>query len=163
MRLVDIMENEKNELNRALRHAGDWITAILQGLNETGLETRAKIMELCGKACAVSHGELKIAERIISQATDEEEILTRLNAEIPWCGIWSRHGNTIQSECSKCGCPLVRNSIIELSETLCLCSRGWVKMIFEVLLKMPVKVELEKAIGRGDNVCRFIVHSETNQ
>jgi hypothetical protein len=28
---------------------------------------------------------------------------------------------------------------------------------FDIILEKPVKVELEKSIGRGDNVCHFIV------
>jgi predicted hydrocarbon binding protein len=46
-----------------------------------------------------------------------------------------------------------------MNATLCLCSRGWVKTIFETLLGKPVRVELEKAIGRGDDICRYVVQT----
>lgn len=35
---------------------------------------------------------------------------------------------------------------------------GWVKRVFETLLKKPVRVELEKAIGFGDDAFGSIVH-----
>jgi len=28
----------------------------------------------------------------------------------------------------------------------------------EALLRKPVRIDLEKAIGRGDDVCRYVVH-----
>jgi len=59
--------------------------------------------------------------------------------------------------CQECGCPLVRAGLVELSPTLCLCSRGWVQAVFEAALAKPVEVELEQAIGRGDPACRFVV------
>jgi hypothetical protein len=42
--------------------------------------------------------------------------------------------------------------------TYCYCSVGWVERIFKTLLKTPVKVELDKAIGFGDDVCKYVVH-----
>ena len=33
------------------------------------------------------------------------------------------------------------------------------KTIFETLLGKPVRVELEKAIGRGDDICRYVVQT----
>jgi len=33
-----------------------------------------------------------------------------------------------------------------------------VKIVFETLLERLVRVELEKAIGRGDDVCKYNVH-----
>ena len=33
------------------------------------------------------------------------------------------------------------------------------KSIFEIVLKKPVSVELEKSIGRGDKVCTFVIHT----
>lgn len=106
-------------------------------------------MELCGEACAREDGDLQIAEKIARETTDEGEILARVNKEMSWCGTWIRKGNTIQSTCVRCGCPLVRNKIIDPTETFCFCSRGWVKKIFETTLKKSVTVELEKLLVAG--------------
>jgi predicted hydrocarbon binding protein len=46
---------------------------------------------------------------------------------------------------------------VKLTGTFCYCSVGWVRTIFEALLRRPVEVELEKAIGLGDDVCKYNV------
>lgn len=155
------MQNELEKRKRLLKLTGDLFNSIIKGLNQVDLETKKKIMELCGEACArdgLSGGGLDIARRIAELENEEERILERANKEISWCATWTREGNTIQSVCSECGCPLVRNGIVDLTGTFCYCSRGWVKKIFETLLKRSVDVELEKSIGNGDKVCKFIVH-----
>ena len=152
------MLDEPDKKERLLRRAGSVLDSIIKGLDEVDLETRKKIMELCGEACAREDGDLEIAKRIAKEAADEDEVLVRMNKEIPWCGTWTRKGSTIQSTCVKCGCPLVRNKLVDFRRTFCYCSRGWVKKIFETSLKRSVNVELEKAIGFGDDVCKFVVY-----
>ena len=153
------MLSKHDEKAKLLKRAGEILNSIIKGLDKVDLETRKKIMELCGEACARSDGDLKVAKRIAEEAVDEEEILARINKENIWCGTWTRKGNTIQTTCIKCGCPLVRNHVIDVTGTFCYCSRGWVKKIFETLLKKPVNVELEKSIGLGDKVCKFVLHT----
>lgn len=153
------MLNELDEKTRILKRINAVLNSIIKGLEKVDLETRKKIMELCGEACAREDGDLEIAKRIAEETTDEEEILTRVNKEIPWCGIWTLKDNTVQCTCVKCGCPLVKHKVVNLTGTFCLCSRGWVKKIFETLLKKPVNVELEKSIGLGDKLCKFVVHT----
>jgi len=157
--LIEPQRGVAMEEMKLLKRAGELLNSILQGLIEVDLETRKKIMELCGEACAREDGDLEIAKRIAEETVDEEEIIARVNKEILWCSAWIRKGNTIQSTCIKCGCPLVRNNIVNLTGTFCYCSMGWVKKIFETVLKKPVKVELKKSIGFGDNVCNFVVYT----
>jgi len=154
-----MMPNELDEKTRLFRRTSAVLNSIIKGLEKVDLETRKKIMELCGEACAREDGDLEIARRIAEETTDEEEILTKVNNEIPWCGIWTLKDNIIQCTCIKCGCPLVRHKVVDLTGTFCLCSRGWVKKIFETLLERPVNVKLEKSIGRGDKVCKFAVYT----
>ncbi|MFX0200337.1 MAG: hypothetical protein ACFFCW_29820 [Candidatus Hodarchaeota archaeon] len=153
-----MMNNEFNEQEKLLRHTSYLLNSIIKGLDELDFETRQKIMEACGEACAHVDRSPEIAKRIAEEVTEDDKILARVNEEILWCGTWTRRGNTIQSTCTECGCPLVRNKIVDLSETFCYCSRGWVKKIFETVLKRPVTVELEKAIGRGERVCKFVIY-----
>ena len=116
-------------------------------------------MEACGEACA---GEefwspaIEIARRIGGEEMDLDRILERANDEIQWCGKWAREKGAIVSTCTRCGCLLVNEGVVRLI-TFCLCSRGWVRSVFEALLGRPVGVELEKAIGRRDDVCKYVV------
>ena len=152
------MLNELDEKTKLLKRASELLNSVIKGLDEVDLETKQKIMELCGEACARSDEDLAIAKRIAEESVDEEEVIARVNKEILWCGTWTRKGNTIQSTCVKCGCPLVRNKVVDLTGAFCYCSRGWVKKIFETLYKKPVNAELEKTIGLGDKVCKFVVY-----
>lgn len=153
------MLNELDEKTRLLKRTNAVLNLIVKGLEKVDFETRKKIMERCGEACAREDGDLEIAKRIAEETTGEEEILRRVNKEIPWCGIWTLKNNIIQCTCVKCGCPLVRYKVVDLTGTFCLCSRGWVKKIFETLLRKAVDVELEKSIGFGDKICKFVVRT----
>jgi len=150
-------EPKTSDGERLLRQTGRMIDFIVKGLEGLDEETTQGIMERCGEACAET-GDLGLARKIAEETGDIDQIIARANDEIAWCGRWTREGGTITAVCSTCGCPLVRRGIVELSGTFCLCSRGWVKAVFEALLKRPVRVELEKAIGRGDDVCKYNVH-----
>ena len=136
-----------------------WLEALMTGLDaEVDEKTRAQVMEHCGRACAVHFGNIKTAQAIKHGAKGIGDLLDKLNQQKNfWCGRWVKDGDTIYSICKECGCPLIRAGLIELSPTFCNCSRGWVKAVFETLLGGPVEVELEQAIGRGDQVCEFIV------
>lgn len=52
----------------------------------------------------------------------------------------------------------MRAGLITAKDTFCLCSTGWVKLIFSTLLGWPVQVELAQAMGRGDPGCRYVVN-----
>jgi predicted hydrocarbon binding protein len=137
---------------------GKWLKVLIESIDKSVDEKMKKeIMENCGKACAIYHGEIDEIKLIKRKGENLEEILDTMNQEDLWCGKWVKKGNTISSICNKCGCPFVRAGIIKPSETFCYCSRGWVKSVFELILEKPVEVELKKAIGRGDEVCQFII------
>jgi len=136
-----------------------WLAVLMAGLDaEVDERTRAQMMEYCGRACALHHGSIETVKTIQHTAKEIDELLDKLNQQKDfWCGRWVRDRDTIYSVCKECGCPLVRAGWVELSPTFCHCSQGWVKTVFETALGRPVEVELEQAIGRGDQVCKFIV------
>ena len=150
-------ETKTSDGERLLKQTGRMIDFIVKGLGGLDEETTQRIMEKCGEACA-EMGDLVLARKIADETEDIEETIARANDKIAWCGRWVRNRNTITAVCTACGCPLVRRGIVELSGTFCFCSRGWVKTVFEALLERPVRVELKKAIGRGDDVCKYNVH-----
>ena len=141
-----------------------WLTALLAGLDErVDEETRSRLLEACGKACARRHKSIEIAKSIRQESKNIDEFLEELNQQKNyWCGKWVREGDVIYSVCHECGCPLVLAGLVELSPTFCDCSRGWVRAVFEAALGKPVEVELTQAIGRGDKVCKFVILQENN-
>ena len=93
----------------------------------------------------------------MSKAKDVNEFVDRL------VKAWShlhREGGNIYVVYDKCYCPLGRALLKDYPSQLslyCNCSRGWVREMFESALKKPVKVELQKSIIRGDDLCKFKV------
>lgn len=136
-----------------------WVAALLSGLDaEVEDNIKAQVMEYCGRACALHHGDIDTVKAIRSKVKGIDELLDQLNQQDGlWCGRWVRDGDTICSICKQCGCSLMRADLVKPSPTFCQCSRGWVKAVFETALGRPVNVELQHAIGRGDPECKFIV------
>jgi hypothetical protein len=152
-------ESGRNEI--LLRLAGNALNAILDGLGQADTETRERIMRACGEACAREEhwgNAAKKAERIAREDRDLDRIIERVNNEISWCGIWVRDGETVSSTCRECGCPLVRHRVVRNTGVFCHCSKGWAETVWRALLRRPVTVELEKALGFGDDECRYVVH-----
>ncbi|MFX1379741.1 MAG: DUF6144 family protein [Promethearchaeota archaeon] len=152
-----MMSNKYDSKKSLLERSSRVINSIINGMEEISIVKRKKIMEKSGEACAKA-GSFEIAKKISEETTSIEEIIEKINNQIPWCGKWKLKNNFIRSICSECGCPLVRNKIVNLNSIFCYCSLGWVKTIFQILLKKPIHVEILKSIGAGDTICEFIVY-----
>ena len=153
--------NEIERLSFLLKFAGHMIDAVMDGLERFDTKTRKRIMQDCGEACAREEffgPAFDAAKRISEEEIDADRILMRANKEISWCGKWIKSGRMILCTCSDCGCPLVKNGIVTRRKTFCYCSLGWHKIVFETLFKKPVRIELETAIGFGDEECRFVLY-----
>jgi len=155
------MGNAFTKPETLLKLTSSMLNTLLRGLDNVDPETRRKIMEKCGETCAREEmygPATEIARRIAAEESDTLRIIERANSEILWCGSWVREGDNISSTCTTCGCPMVRAGLITATDTFCLCSTGWVRLVFTALLGRPVQVELAQAMGRGDSRCRYVVN-----
>ena len=154
-----------SERNSIIELFQEWVATLVSALEvQVGEDMRAELMESCGRVCALHHGSIEQAMAIKQSTKEIDELLDKLNQQKGfWCESWIRDGDTVYSVCEYCGCPLTRAGLVTLSPTLCNCSRGWVKAVFEAVLERPVEVELEQAIGRGDEVCRFSVRPKEKE
>jgi predicted hydrocarbon binding protein len=140
-----------------MSNANSWIKSLLDNLESLDNETVVKVLEDCGRSCCRSSGYYKKALDSMSKAKDVNEFVDRLGKA------WShlhREGEKVYVVYDRCYCPLGRALLKDYPNQLslyCNCSRGWVREMFESALKKPVKVELEKSIIRGDELCRFKV------
>jgi len=57
-----------------------------------------------------------------------------------------------------CFCPLLKDMWDEMPETFCYCSAGWPKRLFEGILETPLKIDVVKALTKGDDYCEFAIH-----
>ncbi len=151
------MLNKYDSKKALLQRSSSVINSIINAIEKLDVTEKKKIMQKSGEACAIA-GSYQIAKKISEDTTNIEEIIEKINNKIPWCGQWNLKGNTIRSICNQCGCPLVRNKIVNLNRTFCYCSLGWVITIFKTLLKRPVQVYMLKSIGAGDKTCVFVIY-----
>ena len=140
-----------------MSNSGKWIKNLLNNLEKMDGKKVFKVLEDCGRDCCRSSGYYKKAVESMSKAKDVDEFLDRL--EKSWSHL-HRKGGDIYVVYEKCYCPLGRALMKEYPGQLsafCNCSRGWIREMFESALKKTVKVELQKSVIKGDNICRFKV------
>jgi predicted ArsR family transcriptional regulator len=137
------------------RQTEKWISSLIGGLDKhVDEETRAVILEQCGRRCQ-SQSFIKKVKGIYEKSNNIAEFLDRLGKVYKHL---HREGEKTYLVYPRCYCPQV-NRIPKggLSGTYCNCSRGWAKALFEGALGRPVEVIREKSIINGDNECRFRV------
>jgi hypothetical protein len=61
-----------------------------------------------------------------------------------------------------CHCEYIRAAVGPVSPTYCYCGAGWVRQIFEGILRQPVRVEVIHSVLQGDDCCRLAVHLPDN-
>ena len=146
-------EEKDEKKGEDMKFKEEWIKTILKNMDEQFDEnTRIRLMESCGRDCA-RRGSIKIAE---SNKGNLDKMLETLAKYVGKDNI-QKQGKAVHLKYSKCYCSLVNKGPARLSDTYCYCSRGWVLEMFETCAGKPVKVELKKAIKRGDPHCKFIV------
>ena len=130
-----------------------WIACLIAGLNEhVDEETRAEILEQCGRQCQ-SQSLIKKARSIYENSRNIDEFLEKLGQLYKHL---HREGDNAYIVYPKCYCSQV-NKLPEgkLSGTYCNCSRGWAKALFEGALGRPVEVIKEQSIISRDKKCKF--------
>lgn len=141
-----------------MSHFSDWIGTLVYSLDANVDEkTKNQIMEDCGRACARRRAVRKVKD-LKSKVDDLDKLLEEVNRLHFWTDSLHREGNTIYAVYNNCYCSLVKDSKDKLSPSFCLCSRGWVKELMEIIVGKPVDVEIEKTIRRGDAFCKFSVY-----
>ena len=130
-----------------------WIMSFIDGLDRNvDEETKAKILEQCGRQCQ-SQNFTKKARGIYQKSKNIDDFLDKLGQVYKHL---HREGDKIYIVYPRCYCTKV-NKIPKgkLSWTYCNCSRGWAKALFEGALGRPVQVLREQTILHGDKQCKF--------
>jgi predicted ArsR family transcriptional regulator len=139
-----------------------WINSVLSGMAGLENQTGDAVLERCGRECAGMHGLTQKAEKVRSQVEDLNDIdhLFRVYKEKVYNTdrLYKKDG-TIYLEYHQCGCPIVKSGQVT-NPLFCNCTRGYSKGPFEALFQKPVRVEIQKAILRGDDICKLAIHLE---
>ena len=116
-------------------------------------------MRPAGEACAKELMALceKCLGRKISSIEDLVTEWNILRDERNLKGKWVSEGNAVKGIFGECGCPLIRSGLIELHPVQCYCSQGMLETLFSQVSKKMVDVKIKRSIGRGDDVCEFLI------
>lgn len=138
-----------------------WIEAVTKSLGERNdCDLLRATMKDAGKRCAFQLLEMTINHFGRDPKSVDEMIeainqrrIDVLNAKT----FWIREGNKAHFRLEKCSCDLVEAGLAEPNPNFCFCSAGMIECIFSYVCKGPVKAEIVKSIGMGDEHCEFIV------
>lgn len=131
-----------------------WIKELMENMEKiVDPETRGRLMNACGRACARRGGMLKTAQQFKG---DVPGYVRTIGPQVgkDLCRI---EGDIVHWGYPRCYCELVEAGPERLPESYCLCSAGWVQEMFETVAGRPVRVEVIQTIKRGASDCRFIV------
>lgn len=131
----------------------DWISRLMKSMDGfLDEETKIRLMEECGRACAQSHTKkeaLKFKGKLEGWLKRMKKMVGEKNVQ--------REESSIRVTYSKCYCPVIREIQPFSSDAYCNCGQGWLKEIFETVVERPVEVKLEDSIVRGGRQCSFII------
>jgi len=128
--------------------------AKLLGIIDTSLEDNKKqeILEKLGRECAKEFKESALKykgniEGYLSEIMSQWVEKADYNKEEGVIRIFDKKRET-------CFCPFIDKSLIT-SDTMCYCSLGWQKEIYETVTGKPVEVRVIDSILKGGDRCSF--------
>jgi hypothetical protein len=154
------METMEGKMDIPIDKNRKWVAKVHQSIDQLDKEQKAAIMKQPGLNCAFDL--LTLCEgylgRQIGTITDLVDGWNILRDPRNLKGRWKLENGIAHGIFGECGCPLVRSGLIELHPVQCLCSQGMTEMIFSRVAKRTAKVAIRRAIGKGDDICEFVVN-----
>ncbi|MEW6364908.1 MAG: DUF6144 family protein [Acidobacteriota bacterium] len=156
-------ESVGHSCQEKIEFAEGWIKRLMDVLDQTtDGETRRRIMEANGRACAANY--IASSGREIKPVAFADWV-ERLKQR-PDDGSIRVEGRTIYFQYLKnyqgldapesfCLCPLVESKPKGISGTYCQCSVGYIRELFSRTFGQSVQVELLDSVLRGGKRCKF--------
>jgi predicted hydrocarbon binding protein len=143
----------------------NWITLLHKSIATLDEQQQAEIMKPCGHGCA--EDLLALSEKFLERKVESLQDLilgwNMIREKTGLAGKWEvEPQGKIRGIFKECGCPLVSSGLIELNRVQCYCTQGMMETIFSTVARRPVEVEIKQTIGRGDDVCHFLVKLASN-
>ncbi len=136
-----------------------WTALLHKSIDALDQARQAAIMKPCGEGCASDI--LSLCEKFLGKKVDSlDDLITGWNMirdKRGLTGKWVFEQQAVRGIFRECGCPLVSSGLIELHPVQCWCSQGMMEAIFSRVAQKPIEVEIKQTIGRGDEVCHFLV------
>lgn len=113
---------------------------------------KAEILEKLGRECAKEFNE-----EAIKYKGDLEGYLEEIKKKWVEKAEYDKEKGVVRifdKERDKCVCPFIENSRVD-TDTLCYCSIGWQKEIYETVTGKPVDVKIIDSLLKGGKRCSF--------
>jgi predicted hydrocarbon binding protein len=136
-----------------------WVASLHRRIETLGDDVARSVMSAGGADCTSDLLAL-CGKKLGKPVTTVEELVQGWNGlreSRGLQGLWELEGAVAHGVFHECGCALVRSGLIELHPVQCLCSEAMMQNIFSTVAGKPVEVLLRRSIGRGDEVCEFII------
>lgn len=137
----------------------NWISHLHKSIAGLDEQQQAAIMKPCGKGCA--EDILLLCEKVLGRKVATiEDLIAGWNMRREQRGLtgkWKFEQNAIRGLFKECSCPLVSSGLIELHPVQCYCSQGMMESVFSAVAQRHIEVDVKQTIGRGDEVCHFLV------
>ncbi len=137
----------------------NWIACLHESIGRLDQGRQLDVMRPAGEACAAEL--LHLCEKYLGKPVNSiDELVTGWNLVRDKRGLegrWEFEGDTLRGTFKECGCPLVRSGLIELHLVQCYCSQGMMNAIFSKVSGKSADVKIVRSIGRGDDVCDFLI------
>ncbi len=115
-------------------------------------EKKAEILEKLGRECAKEFNEEAIKHKGNVEAY-LDEVMRKWVEKVEY----DKEEGIIRifdKEREACFCPFIDNSMVN-SDTMCYCSIGWQKEMYETLTGRPVDVKVTDSVLKGGKRCSF--------
>ncbi len=136
-----------------------WAAGLYKGIDQLDENAKAALMRPAGQACADDIVVLceKYLGRAVNTVADLVSGWNMVREDRNLTGKWEIKGDVIRATFGECGCPLVQSGLLELHPVHCYCSQGMMETVFSRISKKSVEVKINRSIGRGDDVCEFVI------
>jgi effector-binding domain-containing protein len=153
-----------------------WVNAAMGRLDERTDEVQ-KFEALSPCADVFPQERIEKLRAIYEQSRSVDDVLDAMSQDPDWYESPVRDGDVIymdkipfdrqgyeqatsvaeRKKC-RCHCPIARQRLDEISPTMCYCSTGWYRQLWEGILGKPVRVKLLRCMTRGADSCQFAIH-----
>jgi len=154
---ADPSERERLQREREERFKEAYVLTMMENVEKhVDPETRVRMMNDNGRACARRGGLFKLAQE---HRGDLKGFVLASAGALGQENIRFLDAATVHWSYPRCYCELVAKGPDRLPALYCQCSVGWVLEMFETVLQRPVRVRLVQSIKSGASSCVFRVET----
>ena len=155
-----VMNAESKKEDKSKEHCKWWFSQLFEQVSSCEVNDDCRsLVEGVGRECATKHLAKSIAShkgKASALRSDPEALAKLINKDLFRTNLLKVKDGNLVASWDKCLCPTRAGGYIDSPE-FCYCTRGFFKEMFKGLLGSETEVTLEKAIGRGDKICKVII------